>query len=105
MKNPKLRNELKKTQGFVIGETANKKCKARVRVVGLPFDLTKWLEKKEEDITLLNHLVSTWSKKNQNSTIEEELQIADAFMKEFEQKLVETKVQNKLLQMIKRHLV
>jgi len=105
MKNPKLRNDMKKMQGCAIGETANHKCKARVRVVGLPFELTKWLEKKQEDIKLLNHLVTTRSKSNPVSTIEDELKVANNFLIEFEKKLVDTEVPNRLIQLIKRYLI
>lgn len=105
MKDPKLRNSFKKSQGCVIGETANKKCKARIRVVGIPFELTKWIEKKENEISILNHLVATWSKKNQTSTIEEEIKLADNFVDEFLKKVEETNVSNKLVQLLKRYLV
>lgn len=92
-------------QGCAIGETANKKCKARIRVVGLPFSVTRWIEKHEFEISLLNHLVSTWTKKNSMNTLEEEIEIADKFLIEFEQKLIENQLPNKFINLIKQNLV
>jgi len=47
--------------------------------------MTKWLEKSQSDIALLNHLVSTWSKKNAASTIADEIKIAEKFLIDLEQ--------------------
>ena len=105
MKHPEMRKNLHKNRGWVIGETANKKIGTRIRTVGLPFELTRWIESKEEEITLLNHLISTKSKRNHSCTIEEELKIANDFLKEFKEKLVETKCANKLIDLINRYLV
>lgn len=105
MKNPELRNKLFKSRGFVIGNTANRKLRIKIRTVGIPFELTKWIESREKDIKLVNHLISTKSKKNQNSTIEEELKLGNNFLKEFKEKMVELNWTNKLIDLIKRYLV
>ena len=92
-------------QGWAIGETANKKWRARIRVVGLPFAITKWIEKQDSDIALLNHLVSTWNKKNITNSIEEEINIVEKFIKKFEEKLVENQLPHKFIRLIMNNLV
>lgn len=105
MKNLKLRNEFKKTQGCTIGDTANKKLKARIRTVGLPFELTKFLEKNEEDVRLLNHLITTHNKMSPHGTIEDELSRANEFLEKFVKMLIDTQIPNKILLLIKKYLV
>jgi hypothetical protein len=105
MKIPKLRQMLKKTQGCAVDKTANKKCKLRIRVVGLSFDLAQWLEGKQEEISLLNHLISTWSRKDQMRTIEEEIKDSEGFLEEFEKKLDETGTSSNVVELIRNNLV
>lgn len=92
-------------QGCVIGETANKRCRLRIRTVGLPFELVKWIENHEYEVTLTNHLVSTFSQMNEFSTIENELTVANNFLNEFKQKLVDTQCSTRMIELIKRYLV
>jgi len=105
MKNPELRKTLYKSRGWVTGNTANRKIKMKIRTWGIPFELTKWIESKEKEIKLVNHLISTKSKKNQSSTIEEELRVGNSFLEEFKEKMNENKCSDKLIDLVNRYLV
>lgn len=39
--------------------TANQKCEIKVRAIGLPFEVTKWLEKQIKVIQVCNNVVNS----------------------------------------------
>ena len=105
MKDIKLRNSFKKTQGCSIGETANHKLKVRVRVVSIPFELLKWLEAHEKQLEIMNHIISTWWKHDILSSLELEVKDTEAFIESFKQKLIDTKTSNRVLKIMNKKLV
>lgn len=69
-----------------------------MRAIGLPFEITKWLEKEVKTIGICNNVVQAFNEGTPAKI--EEIKVAYEFMKEFKEKLIATKTNKRFIRMI-----
>ena len=74
-------------------------------MVGIPFELTKWLETHEKQLDKINHIISTWCKYDMLSTLESEVAETEVFLNKFKDMLKETDTPNRAIKLLEKKLV